>query len=327
MTKSYNLPISIFWKLLIFFALSLSFFVLSLIMPVSNIVPDPDSDMYNYYWFWIEPYTFNLKDLASHYEPGFVIYARILRYFSSFSTFIWTIKFLIFYSFFHLASKLYENVFIVLGLSLITFFFFVPFVDLANVIIRQGLATALLFLYLSRVDIGSIKFKNIIFLSVFLMFFHYSAIFVSFALILYYYMKGISVFLIWCIVNVLYIIDVPGKVGLFVYEWMGVSTVSLDVNLVEEHIDFVIGFKPMYLFVSTSFVIVPLMLSLSGLLTIRVKGLLTLPLFRFYFILNSLAVFTSLKPFHDRFFDWSWAIGPLLIIYSFHFLKYKVRFL
>jgi hypothetical protein len=41
-------------------------------------------------------------------------------------------------------------------------------------------------------------------------------------------------------------------------------------------------------------------------------------------MLNGLATFASAMPFHDRFFIWSWTMGPMLIVYSISFAKYTL---
>jgi hypothetical protein len=310
----------------IFFILSITFFIFSLLLPATEI--DALSDLGNYYWFWKNLDTSSLGSIFIDfsYEPGFVLFSKFLSYFCTFSTFLWTIKFLVFYSFFLFALRLNKNILLVLFLSLIIFFFFPPFDSIANLVIRQGLATALLFFYFSIIDIKNIRLKNILFLSALLTCFHYSAIFVAIALILSLYINGKYSFLIWCIASFLYIFNFPAMLGMLVYENLGSTVHTLSIDIHKDNIEYVIGFKPIFLFVSTFPFIVSLILSFSGMLTIRIKELLAFPLFRFYFILNSMCAFTSLIPYHDRYFIWSWVLSPLLIIFSLNFFRYTVKF-
>lgn len=321
---SYSI-IKISKRSLIFFLSFFLFFILSIVLPVSKV--DPFSDLANYQRFWSDIYSSKINNEIFRYEPGFVIFSKIFSYLISFSEFLWLIKFLVFYSFLLLALKFYKNIFIVLLISLITFFIFPPFSSISNLVIRQGLSTALLFFYLSSIDIGRIKLNNILFLCIALPLFHYSAILVLLALVLLFYITGIYAFFIWCILNILYIFNIPGNIGLLLYAKMGLSINALDTVGSFSEFNYAVGFKPTFLFINIFFIAVPFIISFFGLLVIRTKDLFTLPIFRFYLILNSLCVFTSLMPFHDRFFIWSWVFGPLLIISTLNFSKYTVKLL
>lgn len=310
---------------LIFFLSFFLFLILSFILPVSKV--DPYSDIANYQSFWNDISSYKKNNEIFRYEPGFFIFSKIFSYLISFSLFLWLIKFIVFYSFLRLALKFYKNIPVVLLVSLITFFIFPPIISISNLVIRQGLSVAFLFYYLSRIDIGEIKLNNIFFLCIALPLFHYSAIFVLLAIWLFFYVRGIYPLLIWFVLNILYIFNIPGNIGLFFYTKMGLSITALDAVGSFSEVDYVVGFKSSFLFVSVFFIAIPFIVSFFGFLVIRTKDLFTLPVFRFYLILNSLCVFTSLMPFHDRFFIWSWVFGPLLIISTLNFSKYTVKLL
>ena len=298
------------------------FIIFSIAFPIQV---QPVTDLYNYQQFWYKLQTQGLWENIIVYEPGFVIFAKFSSLFFSFSGFVWFIKFLVFYSFLLFCISLNKDVLLVFPLVLIFYIFFPPFGSVSGVVIRQGVATAVAFFYLSFIDFRFVKLGNFIFLSFLAAFFHYSAIFIIFSVILMYAVRGLGAFYMWCILNVLYVFNIPGLIGSFFYEKSGLNLASLEVLNTDPSNDYTIGFKLPFLLVSIVFIILPIAFSFFGLLKISIKRLLVLPLFRFYLILNSLCIPTSLLPYHDRFFIWSWVFGPSLIIYGLSFFKYKIK--
>lgn len=317
-TSEIRMSIHIF----LFIIIAVIFFVFSIAFPIQV---QPVTDLYNYQQFWYKLQSQGLWENIVVYEPGFVIFAKFCSLFFSFSGFVWLIKFLAFYSFLLFCISLNKNILLVFPLAVIFFVFFPPFDSISGVVIRQGGATAVAFFYLSVIDFREIKLKNFVCLSFLAAFFHYSAIFILFSVVLMYAVRGLGAFYIWCILNVLYIFNIPGLVGSFFYENSGLNLASLEVLNTDPSNDYTIGFKLPFLLVSIVFIMLPIIFSFFGMLKISVKRLLVLPLFRFYLVLNSLCIPTSLLPYHDRFFIWSWVFGPALIIYSLSFFKYNFK--
>jgi hypothetical protein len=300
-------------QLAVFLLFAGVYIALSILYPVTNI--DQFSDLGNYYYrFWVDLDSTELGEIFVRYEPGFVLLSKLASQFMSFSAFLWLLKFILLYAFFLLLSRESRGMYGVALLAVLGLVYYLPLNSLASLVIRQGIATAILFYFLSTKDLGTVKFRIAVFWVLLMISFHYSSFFVLVAMLMFFVVRGLRPFAIWLVFVFLYCVNFSGHIGIFAYELMGLSIDSLDALNTDTSIEYTVGFKLNFLLLSIFFIVVPLGLSKLGWLAIKPADLLSRPLFRFYLLLNSLATIFSLLPFHDRFFMWSWVLGPALIV-------------
>ncbi|QOY93617.1 EpsG family protein [Massilia sp. UMI-21] len=307
------------------FFLSAGLFVgLAHLYPVVNI--DPFSDLGNYYYdFWRELATAEISDVILRYEPGFVLLAWVASKFVSFSGFLWLLKFVLFYAFFLLLSSERRGVYMATLVAVLGMSYYLPLNALASLVIRQGVATAVFFCFLAVCDLDKVARVKALGWALVMIAFHYSSVFVLFALLLYFYLPAARPFQLWLAFLALYCTNISGKVGEFMYSLLGMNISSLEALNGDFGIEYMVGFKLTFLLLSIIFIVVPLMLSRLGLIVLQSGELVEQPWFRLYFLLNSLATIFSALPFHDRFFMWSWVLGPALVIASLRFRVHRNR--
>ncbi len=289
------------------------FIGLAHLYPIINI--DPASDLGNYYYrFWVDLDTAEFGDIILRYEPGFVLIAWLVSLFISFSGFLWLLKFLLFYTAFLLLSRERRGVHAAALLAVLGLAYYLPLNSLATLVIRQGIATAVFFYFLAMHDLGTMRRRTAVAWVLLMITFHYSSVFVLVAMLLYFVMPGLRPFRLWLAMIALYCVNLSGQIGLFMYSLLGLNIDSLEALSTDLGIEYTVGFKFSFLLLSTFFVLVPLALSRFGILARRPAELLAHPWFQFYFLLNALATVFTLLPFHDRFFMWSWVLGPALLV-------------
>jgi hypothetical protein len=113
---------------------------------------------------------------------------------------------------------------------------------------------------------------------------------------------------------VLYSLNASGQIGVFFYDLMGLNVASLNALNNSSGVEYQVGFKVNFLLLNAFYVGLPAVLVLVGVVKVPIRALFSDNLFRLYFVLNSLATVFSLMPFYDRFFMWSWAIGPIMLL-------------
>lgn len=311
--------IAVSWKFIIFLISSTIFIFCSQLFPI--VVNDPLSDLGNYYNFFNEINSQITWDSMFRYEPGFFIFFWICKYFLTFSETLWLIKFIVFYSFFLAVFSNFKNKLFSLIFILIFYIYFLPIVSLHSLVIRQGLAVSVLFFFLAKINDEKTSEKKMLIILFSSILFHYSAIIIIIVLVLMNLKKNYFPFILWICSGLIYFFNFSFYIGQYIYGLLGINIYLVNLHGVE----YILGFKPLFLLISIFFIIIPIILYFIGTLNISLKDLLSLKLFRFYFILNSLCMYTSFMPYYDRYFLWSWAIGPVLLSLSFKYIKYKIK--
>lgn len=310
---------SVFYCSVIFFSF---LFLVIRASTASSMRIDYESDIGVYYMLWSRMDVFSVE-FFGFYEPGFVAFMKLTHYIFSFEGFVFLVDYFLFLSFFLFCARIRRNFWFNLLFLLVLYYSFQPYRSLESVVLRQGLATAVFFFFLTYTDHASVSLRRSICWLIVMISFHTSAAMVLIALVGAKYLKGVRAFKIWFILNIMYALGITGAVGNYLYERAGFGIASLDVLKVDSDFGYTTGFKATYLLANIAFIALPVVVSAFGLIRLRLASLLGTPIFKIYFILNALSTFTADRPFSDRFFMWSWVIGPLLFVYALSFSKYQ----
>lgn len=300
------------YLVVVFVLFLFAFSVVGYLNPV--VAVDQYSDTGNYADFWSGLNQFPLRDVITRYEPGFVMLCKVCSVVMSFSAFLWFVQFLVFYSTFVLFSRYSNSILLAAGLALACLIFYLPLTSLAVLVIRQGLAAVIFFCFLTRYHGGVARWRAALPWLLAMVLFHYSSAFVLISIGLMAFVPGRRAFYVWCIFMLLYCANVSGQIGLFVYEMMGMSIASLDALNNSSGVDYAVGFKLSFIVLNAFFVFFPVVLIKLGVVKAKIRDIYSDDLFRLYFVLNAFASVFSLFPFYDRFFMWSWIVGPVLLL-------------
>jgi hypothetical protein len=277
-----------------------------------GVIIDEFSDIGNYFVFWGSLNSSSLLEAMVRFEPGFVLIAEFCSLFLSFPIFLWLVQFIVFYAFFLLASVYTGRILVSLLLAVACLLFYLPFTELARLVIRQGLAAAVFFCFLARYHDGRVRWLTAMPWMVAMILLHYSSVFVVVGLLLVRIFSGLRAFYFWCIAMALYCLDLSGQFGLFLYGGLDLNIGTL--NAVSSGGDYTVGFKVNFLLLNAFYVALPVILAMLGVARIPIRRFFSHGIFRLYFVLNGLATIFSLMPFYDRFFMWSWALGPVIVL-------------
>lgn len=299
------------------FVLFLLMMTILISVSVSPSIVDPYSDIGSYRELWDG---IALRPLFASYEPGFVLFVWAARHFFSFDTFLWLIKAILLCSIFILVRTFIKSVLLSFLVSLSLVYVFPPFLSLTEVAIRQGLATSVFLIFLSWQHLACVKLRNVFIPMALMSAFHYSSAFIMMGLIAFIFSSGRKPFYAWMAILALYMAGLSGQIGLFVYERLPLEIFAFTSNYAYRT-----GFKPTFFALGVFPVILGFVSAAFGLLNVDWRSMVSSPLFRLYFILNALAMCMSQFPFHDRFFIWSWAIVPFLVLLVFRSMKTRVR--
>jgi hypothetical protein len=290
----------------------LVFCAVSFLSPAVDV--DEFSDLGNYFSFWSELNTTSFSDVFIRYEPGFFLLCKLCSMVFSFSAFRWLVQFLVFYSMFLLGSRYTKGVFAAAAVAIACLLFYIPIASMATLVIRQGIATAVFFCFLARYHGGEVRWFAALPWIACMVLFHYSSAFVFIALMLLSFAHGMRAFYVWCVFMVLYSLNASGQIGVFFYDLMGLNVASLNALNNSSGVEYQVGFKVNFLLLNAFYVGLPAVLVLVGVVKVPIRALFSDNLFRLYFVLNALATVFSLMPFYDRFFMWSWAVGPIMLL-------------
>jgi hypothetical protein len=320
-SNSGNFQRSSFRKAFLYIVLAAPIFgVLALLYPL--VISDPASDLLNYQYFFDNGWTMGTMDAATWFEPGYSIFSLLCSLMMTFSDYVWFVGFIVSVSIFASQARFLNNVVVVTVLSMLAYFFFFPFSSLSNVALRQGLASSAFLFFIGSGRLELISFRQVLAWSLFFFSFHSSSAFLFVALVLFIYIRGVHALYFWLIVSLLYVGGVSGQLGFFLNEQMGFFDFSLTALNIEA--DYTVGFKPKFLALSGFFVAAPFVLARLRAVSFDFNELLEIPIFKLYLILNAMAMFMVELPYHDRFFLWSWIMGPALL--SFFIGKSSFRF-
>lgn len=275
-------------------------------------ISDPFSDLHNYKYFYDNARFEPLAQLGFWFEPGYSLVSVIASFFISFGGFVALISFVLCSALVAAMAKWPVNRSFIFIFAITVFFLYFPFTSLSKVALRQGLASAAFLSFLACRDPLTLPKTSLLRWSCFFLSFHFSAAFLIGSLLLARLVRGPFAFKLWLTIVVLYVLNLSGQPGALLNEQLGVANMSL--NSLNTDVEYTVGFKPQFFGLSAAFVLFPFLCSWLGLLGCSVKKIFDSSLFRLYFVLNSAAMLTAELPYHDRFFLWSWILGPVLVI-------------
>lgn len=304
--------------ILLFYAYALIF----AFVPINQV--EVGTDLWNYLLFWDSASSNDFFFAIQSYEVGFATICYFFGPMFSFESFLWLVRFLLLTSLISASITLGQKKIFIFFYSLCVYFFYPPFESLESVAIRQGIAVSILFIFFSLHYFDEISWKKILFLSVLLTSFHYSAIIVFVALIAYKLSNKLLPFIVWVCLTFLYIFNLPADFLEFILSLFDINLNFLNY-LYADSADYILGFKLRFLLLNVSPLLFVIAIRLLPLDTVNIKAQFYSPVFRIYFLLNSIATFFTFLPYNDRFFLWSWSVIPLSIAFLISSINFKIR--
>lgn len=282
------------------------------ILSVGNWGVDSDIGVYQLQFDRMQ----NFNNLYTQIDPGFyslmLLYARLF----DFPSFLITCYFLFFCSLIAPMYKVSNSAVLAVVFFLICFVY-PAYNSLTTLVLRQGVGFSVLFFlsfyfYSNRrlLSVGKVMLAAL---------FHASFLFYIPVLIAAVFVRKLSTLsLSWLVISLLYIADIPMKITDLMPENIKVFYRVVSAG----EVDFILGFKPLFLVLSCLPMLCLVMKSYYREVS-QDKALMSV--YQIFILANGMAMLFSGIPYYDRIMLFSWVLIPVIGVSFCSFLLAKTR--